>query len=179
MVNLRIGLAALASGMIAVSFAAQAQDASEVEVQTPAIVADLFACREISDDAARLACFDREVGTIQEKQERQEIVIADKEEVRETRRGLFGFSLPKIGLFKGDDEEDIDEVAVTIASARKMSNGRVSFTTEDGARWVQVDKTLVLRDPKPGDQVTIKKGAIGSYMAKIGKARAFRARRVD
>ena len=149
--KLSLGFAALT-----LTLPAAAQDKDADGIKTPAIVADLFACRDIVDDEARLACFDREVGVIQSKQQREEIVIADKEEVRETRRGLFGFSLPKIGLFRDDDEEDeLDRVQVTIASARKMSNGRVSFTTDTGARWIQVDNTPILRDPKPGDNVTI------------------------
>ena len=174
-----LALSTIATGLVvAAPLAAQDNDASAVE--TPAIVAGLFACREIADDAERLACFDREVGTIQEKQQRKEIVIADKEEVRETRRGLFGFSLPKIGLFSSDDDEDeVDSLETTIVSARKMSNGRLSFEVEGGGRWIQTDNTAVLRDPKPGDTVEIKKGAVGSFMAKIGKARAFRAKRVD
>lgn len=166
--------------VILLSFPVNAQDGEGPEIEPPAIVKDLFACRDIADDSERLACFDREVGTIQEKQQRKEIVIADQEAVRETRKGLFGFSLPKIGLFSGDDEEDdVSSIETTIVSARKLSNGRVSFEAEGGGRWIQTDNTAVLSDPKAGDTVEIKKGAVGSFMAKINGRRAFRAKRVD
>ena len=35
-----------------------------------------------------------------------ESVVVDKAEIREARRGLFGFKLPKIRLFGGGDDDD-------------------------------------------------------------------------
>ncbi len=176
--------AALASASLAGAFVfaapSQAQDDTTPDFDTPELVAQLFACRDIADDSERLACFDREVSAMQGAQESKELVIVEKEQVEQTRKGLFGFALPKIGLFKGDGGEDeISDLETTLVSARRMNNGRYSFVVEGGARWIQTDKTPVLRTPKAGDPVTIKKGAIGSYMVKFGKARAFRARRVE
>jgi hypothetical protein len=108
-------------------------------------------------------------------------VIADREQIKETKKGLFGFTLTKIGIFGGgeDDEDEVSSVTMAIASQRQMANGRYIFTMVDGARWMQTDNTTVLREPQSGDEVEIKKASMGSYMAKIKGSRAFRVRRVD
>jgi uncharacterized protein YigA (DUF484 family) len=158
-----------------------ANNKDDINIETPEIMAKLFDCREIADATDRLACFDREVGTVYEAQASKELVIADREQIKETKKGLFGFTLPKIGIFGGgeDDEDEVSSVTMAIASQRQMANGRYIFTMEDGARWMQTDNTTVLREPQSGDEVEIKKASMGSYMAKIKGSRAFRVRRVD
>lgn len=147
------------------------------------LVADMFECRAISNPEERLACFDREVNRVYEAQESKELVIADREQIKQTRKGLFGFTLPKIGLFAGSDDDDetekVSEITAVLASARPMRNGRYLLTLQDGSRWQQVDKVKVLGKPSAGDEVVLKRGALGSYFAKIGKRRAIRVKRID
>lgn len=169
---------ALAAALAPAVAIAQQPDAPGSD--TPQVVARLFDCRAVEDDEARLACFDREVDAVIEAQAKKDLVIADREQVKQTRRGLFGFTLPRIGLFGGDDEEDeVKEIIATIARAREMRNGRYVFELEDGARWMQSDNFTILRTPKAGDSLAIKRAALGSYMAKINGGRAFRVKRVD
>ena len=160
-----------------------AQDKNEdtINIETPRLVEQLFDCREIADSSERLACYDREVNNVYEAQTTRELVIADREQIKETKRGLFGFKLPKIGLFDGgdDDEEELNELTTTLTSARQNSSGRYILVVEGGARWMQTDKTPVFGKLEPGDEIVIKSGVLGSYMAKIGKRRAVRVRRLD
>jgi hypothetical protein len=44
---------------------------------------------------------DTKVAALQLAQEQRQIVIVDQQEVREAKKGLFGFSLPQIKLFEG------------------------------------------------------------------------------
>ena len=87
----------------------------------PAQVQELYNCRDIADSAARLACFDREVGELQAADTKRDITFADRETVKKTRRGLFGFTLPSLGLFGGDgDEDEIKSVETTVASSSQV-----------------------------------------------------------
>lgn len=146
----------------------------------PEVIEKLFDCRSIADANERLACFDREVDIVFTARESNEIVITDREQIKETRRGLFGFNLPKIGLFGGgDDDDEVNEVMATVAEARQQRNGRYLIVLSDGARWIQTDSTAVLRDIDSGETIVIKTAAFGSYLAKVGSRRAFRVKRVD
>ncbi len=175
----------IALSALGATSAASAQSDEAVAVPGSELVAEMFECRTIENPEERLACFDREVGRVFAAQESKELVITDREQIRQTRKGLFGFTLPKIGLFGGGDDDDddqveeISEITTTLASARQMSNGRYLLTLEDGARWQQVDKVPVFGGPGAGDEVTIKKGVLGSYTAKIGKRRGFKVKRLD
>lgn len=161
---------------------AAAQKALDVE-GTPQAVQELFDCREIADAAQRLACYDGKVAELQQAQEDKKIVIADKEQIQEARRGLFGFTLPKIKLFGGGDgddgQPDIDEITTTIASSEKVGRGELAFTLEDGARWIQTDNRYFSRAVPAGEEVTIKTAALGTYFAKIGKRYTIRVKRVN
>ncbi|MBO6525722.1 hypothetical protein [Erythrobacter sp.] len=180
--HLRIVGAAIVVTVLAAAPTA-AQSDSESAVDTPAIVEELFDCREIADPDARLACFDREVAKVYDAQSSRQLVIADREQVREARKGLFGFTLPKLGIFGGGDddgdEEKITEIASTLTDIRRMGNGRYLLTLESGAQWMQTDSTPVLGNPSEGDEVVIKRAALGSYMAKIDGGRAIRVKRTD
>ncbi len=175
----------IGTGIIVITLAGgpgAAQRSIDRPTDTPAIVEELFACREIAEADARLACFDREITKVYEAQNSRQLVIADREQVRETKKGLFGFTLPKLGIFGNSDEdkeETIREITSTISSIRRMGNGRYLLVLETGARWMQTDSTPVLGSPREGDEVIIKRAAMGSYMAKIEGRRAMRVRRVD
>ncbi|WP_374138562.1 MULTISPECIES: hypothetical protein [unclassified Sphingomonas] len=138
----------------------------------------LVACKAMADPAARLACYDREVASIDQAEQRNELVIVEKEQVRKARRTLFGLSLPRIDLLAGADNDDtIDQIDGKIASARQGPGGwRV--TLEDGSIWQQVDDKPMFRDPKPGDTVIVSRGALGSYFLRVNKVPAIKVRRI-
>ena len=69
----------------------------------------LVDCRAIKETADRLACYDREVASLDAAERSKDVVIVDKEQVREAKRTIFGLALPRIKLFGGDD--DADEVS--------------------------------------------------------------------
>jgi len=135
-------------------------------------------CRKVPDSAERLACYDKAVADLDTAEKSREVVVVDKDQVTEARRGLFGLSLPRIRLFDSSNEPDIDEVESTVTIITKNGNGQVSFTVEDGARWVQTDTRTVV-NVRPGTKVTLKRGAMGSYFAKFHGAIAVRVRRVN
>lgn len=161
---------------------AAAQSDAGPEVAPPEVISKMFDCREIEDAEARLACFDREVARVYEAQASRELVIADREQIKETRRGLFGLRLPKIGLFSGGDEggeDDVGQITATLSGASRLRNGRYIYTLEDGARWLEIESSAGSRRYSAGDTIVIKKAALGSFKAKVNGRRAVRVRRLN
>lgn len=174
-----------ASGVLAAGLSspagAQEIDRRKMLTEPPAIYTELIACREISEAAARLACFDEKVTALQTAQSNNQVVIADREQVREARRGLFGLTLPKIKLFGGDADEgdEIQSIDGIIQSARTIRSGKWLIQLEDGGVWQQTDPPRsTMRRPKPGDKITIERAALGSYLAKVNDGRGFKVKRV-
>ena len=177
--NCRILLAAAAGLAVSSAAAPAAAQDDRILSQTPEAVQKLYDCRNIADPTQRLSCYDTQVADIASKQQSEDILITDRETVREARRGLFGLSLPSIRLFSGGDEEEFNEINTTIARAWRVGTGQWAFELEDGARWVQNDTFSLYSDIDPGTEVTIAKGALSSYTAKIGNRRAIKVKRVQ
>ena len=139
----------------------------------------LRACQAISVDAERLACFDNAVGTIVAANDAGDLQVVDREDVRQTRRSLFGFSLPDIGLFGGDDDEDEELFTTTITRVRYSSARRAQFTTEEGAVWEMKNIPRRLRRIEPGDSVEFKEASLGYYFVRIDGQMGVKGRRVQ
>lgn len=174
---------AIGAALFAVGGAALAQDQSDgadSSEDRPEIYEDLLACRAIDAVEARLACYDQRVDALSKAEEEGTLIVVDTEVVKETRRGLFGFSLPRIGLFGGgdrdDDDERIDEIEARIASARRYSATRWEFRLDNGTVWRQTSAER-LYEPDEGTLVTIKRAALGSYKARLQGQGSIRVRR--
>jgi len=113
------------------------------------------------------------------------VVIVDQEVVTRARRDLFGFSLPKIDLFRKRDKgkdaepEEIRRIEDSLAAFRIDATGRALITLANGARWLQTDNAPVLGEPKAGEKVVIETAALGSFKASIGGRRAIRVKRLN
>lgn len=106
--------------------------------------------------------------------------MVDQEDIQNTRRTLFGISLPRVKLFGDADDgtPQIKEVTAVIRSTSEGEAGRIVFTLEDGAVWAQTDDYPVFRFVKPGQKVTIKRGSFGSYFADFASTVTVRAKRL-
>lgn len=159
-----------------------AMPASAQDAPRPAALQALTACRALTSDAERLACFDRAAAELDASVERKEVVVLDKQEVKKTRRSLFGFSLPKLRLFGNDRDQDeaeeaeFQEITTTVKSLRRLRTGQWQFTIEDGAVWQTTESPSF--QPGIGETVTIKKGLLGSYFIRFGKSRPVKGIRV-
>lgn len=148
--------------------------------QRPEIFSKLLDCRTITDSAARLACYDRQVAAIDAAAQRDEVVVLDKEGLKKTRRSLFGFTFPKLPFLGSDNDEMKPEFATIeakITATREIGYGKWSFRLEDGAEWQSVEP-IKNRAPRIGMTIEIKRGSLGSYVGKIGNWPAFRMKRV-
>ena len=146
----------------------------------PPVFEELVSCRSIADPTARLACYDTKVAAIDEAEKRDELVLADKTAMKEARRGLFGFSVPKLKIFGNDTKEDEKfELVAKIDSAYQASYGKWTIVLDDGARWVQIDTQVLRKSPTRGMEIKIRAASMGSYFANIDGARAIRMKRVN
>lgn len=146
-------------------------------------VTALQACRTVSDAGARLACYDRAVDALTAATASGDVVVVERTEVRKARKGLFGFTLPRIGFLTGkpDNAEDVaDELRLdtVVTAARSIGNGKWRFTVEGGGLWETVEATVGFRDPAPGKKVLIEKGSLGGYFITIEKGRRVQAKRI-
>lgn len=147
---------------------------------TPAPIGRLLACRALTAAAERLACFDRETGAVADALVRRDLVAVDRDKVRSTRRSLFGFSLPKLGLFGDDDEADeIKQIDGVIAGVGRNRDGGFTFRLADGARWSQADGKPIALEPRAGDKVVVRRGVLGSYTLSVAGQPGVKVQRVN
>ena len=146
-------------------------------------VAALQQCRTIADPATRVGCYDRAVDALTTASAAGDVVIVERQEVRKARKGLFGFTLPRIGFLTGkpDNAEDVAdeaELETTITASRGIGYGKWRFTVEGGGIWETVETNSGFSDPLPGRKVTLTKGLLGAYYAKVAGGRRVQAKRI-
>jgi hypothetical protein len=171
-----------AAAFIALAALAGAAPAEQARESRPDLFKKLIDCRAITESAARLACFDERVAALDAAEAKQDVVVVDRGQIRKARRSLFGLTLPRLGIFGGGKEEEAEEegfsqIDSTIQSARRNREGKWVLILEDGARWVQVDNRSLLPDPAAGQPIRIRRAALGSSLANVGKQTAIRMRR--
>ncbi|WP_347302772.1 hypothetical protein V5740_12320 [Croceibacterium sp. TMG7-5b_MA50] len=175
-----------AMGMMAITLMvaplqhAAAQQKSAGAASATGLSQRLAACRAITDDTARLACFDAAAAALAGAEAAGEVRLVDRATVQEARRAVFGFSLPRINLL-GDDEDEgarVREISGTLAEVRPFSRGLHLLVLADGSRW-QTTEERTNFFPRSGDTITIAAGALGSYVARIDDGRSIRVKRIN
>ena len=146
---------------VALVSAGTAPAARRVQPGTPAQVQRLMSCRTIAAADQRLACYDREVTSMQQAIANQDLYMVDKERARAAGRSLFGFSIPNFGGLFGNSDQ-ISQIDGTIKGAGHNSDGGWLITLEDGSVWTQTDDWPGF-EARPGEKVTVKRGVLGSF----------------
>jgi len=73
---------------------------------------------------------------------------------------------------------DLNQIEGTVAGVTQNADGGWIIKLADGSVWSQTDDTPVALDPRRGDKITVKRGALGSYFVKIGNQPGFKAKRI-
>jgi len=169
-------LLAIAAGTAGVS-AATAQQRNAPQANA---VAKLVECRKIADPDARLKCYDAGVDGLNAAVAGGSIVVVDREDVRRTRRSLFGFTLPKLPFFKGDTSQDDtpDTIEGVIKSVKNLPNDKYLIELDGGAVWQTLQEASLQMTPKAGQKIRISSGALGGYRLSVAGRPALRAQRV-
>ena len=155
--------------------------AAQDTVPRPRHLEAIGACRSISADPERLACFDREAAALVAATRSGQLSVVDRADMKAARRSLFGFQLPKVPFFAGDKSVDDspDQIETKIVSAQEVARGRYRMTLADqGAVWENTDSPMRLSAPRAGDTIVIKKGSLGSYFLRIDGQVGVKGRRI-
>jgi hypothetical protein len=164
--------------------AAALAQSNSADQPRPELFEALLRCRAIADDAAKLQCFETATASLEQAVEAREVVVVDREQVRESRRRLFGLDLPRLPIFGGgggdDDDDDADDVSSlegVVASVGWNSLGKYIIRLEDGGTWHQTDDRHLGVEPRRGNKVVINRGALGSYMMRVNGQPGMRVKR--
>ena len=174
-----LSLGAQALLVISLATPEMASAKEKVNNATPEIFRALVDCKRQPDPTARLACYDKGVSALEQAAIKHDVVIADREMIREARRAQFGYTMPSLRIFGGSDEDAVKELQTTVRSVRQLGLSLVRFTTEEGSVWQQTESRTLAVDPKPGTKVVIKAHALGRYTATFEGQVAINVQRVQ
>ena len=156
-------------------------------------------CAEIARDADRLACYDRLFAPATHHDVAQSAAptsnaappmeatptsaaasTATAAVASDQLRRDFGLSAADKNARTRQEERpaDLDSISVTIQSVSRRSTGEQVFRTSDGQVWVEVESGSRVR-VEPGDSVTIRKAALGSFVLVTSSKAGTKVRRVD
>lgn len=149
--------------------------------------AALEACTKLTDASARLACFDREVAALMTREQKantaapgaaaaKTAVPPPRQLTEEQKMGLTPERIQQLER-PATAPPPPSTMTAAIQGISVDGNGHQVFTLENGQIWrqVEVDSHFSV---KPGDSITISKGALGSYFMSLGKHRNTRVSRV-
>lgn len=153
---------------------------SQTAPERPEVLNQLTACRALTGDAERLACYDRQVAALEAAEASREIAVVDRQQIRRTRRSLFGLVLPDLGIFGGDNDQGeegagVNEINSTVLSTGTGSDGRTVFHLDDNSVWVQTDGRPGYA--RRGEAIRIRRGPLGSYIANVAGRAGIRVTR--
>lgn len=154
---------------------APASVAAQEAGPAPAAYRAMVACAAEADAAVRLACYDRTVAALAAATREGEVIVVDKAEVERRQRDAFGSrSEPAL---TGPDGEELDQLDSVVAGISYTPFGKLVLRLENGSVWRQLDSRDLARPASPGMAVSLRKAALGSYLANIGGQTAIRVRR--
>lgn len=167
--------------MTVIAAAVLGSSGSAARTDPPLALRALDGCRAIAAPAQRLACFDQTTAQLMTATASGEISVVDRAEMRQARRSLFGFAMPKLPFFAGDRsaEDDKGTLDSTITWVRRIDDERFQLRVADGnALWETVESYMTFDEPRKGQKISIKRGPLGSYVLRINGQRGLKGKRV-
>jgi hypothetical protein len=138
-----------------------------------ALLDSLFACAELTSDTARLSCFDREIAEIKKKNPQPPASVAP---TGEQKFGLSDKQVLELGATPGE-EPTPRALHAHIASVSRYPAERQVFVLDNAQTWQQIELDLDFA-VRIGQEVTISKGALGSFWLSSDSHRATRVKRI-
>ncbi len=153
------------------------QASAAVDPGRAAVVQAISDCRKLSDNDARLACYDKATDAFEQAQNKGDVVVVDREQVHQVTRQSFGFNLPSFSIFSRGNEGPLENVEAHISSAQQDGTGRWVLTTDENAIWQQIDTTPLNDAPHQGEKLVVRRAMLGSYFCKVGNEAPLRCAR--
>jgi hypothetical protein len=136
-------------------------------------------CSAIREDRARHACFDdvsRAAGYLPDDAPSAKNEFGLRTSPPQQTAKDFGLRAPSPQ--PADEKPRNNELQVTLTSVTEARDGKLAFTTSDGAQWRQTESGMLGNTPKPGQTMAIEKTSLGGFFCKPPKGPAFRCRRI-
>ncbi len=173
---LRSGWMAVAGTVsILTAIPASAQDGSVVRQ-----VDELSRCRAITQDGARLACYDQATATILASRASGELMVMDRKAVIARKQSRFGLATPTSDMFGGgkdDANTEVRQIDTKITSAKAANSyGRWNLELANGSVWQTIDALTF--PPDPGDRIVLKEAPLSGYRASIAGGRSVLVKRI-
>jgi hypothetical protein len=143
--------------------------AADKPAPTSRIFDDLAACRAITVDAERLACFDRTAGNAVAARSKGDLLVLDREKVVERKRARFGLALSDGAVFGGGIEDKATEVTEVNSTIREVGDGpysRYNVGLANGMVWQTTEPMRGV--PKVGADVNLTNGLLGAFKMRTG-----------
>jgi hypothetical protein len=134
------------------------------------LVEPFRACGKITDNTARLTCFDQALQTLDQRQ------VVVQEAAREQAEADYGRKKFEASASSGNEKGEIraaapaavDELKSKIAEVFVQNvNGRHMIVLENGQMWRETSVSSFRGTLRPGMEATISEGSIGGYRMKF------------
>lgn len=143
----------------------------------------LSACRQIADQIARVACYDKAM----DKQANEQSAGTEAKPPVASPRQTFGLSHPprpprplRAPAHRGVPKvKPVDGITVELAKAERDLQGDWVMTTTEGAVWRQVNDDRPYKPPHVGSTMGIKRALMGGFFCTIDGQAAVRCVRDD
>ncbi|MBX9731244.1 MAG: hypothetical protein K2X59_07935 [Sphingomonas sp.] len=123
------------------------------------------ACRSVADDAKRLACFDQAAAALEERVKAKDVVVVDRESLKQDRRRQFGLVNAEDPTYRAAGVSEPAELKGKILWTKPVGQFH-RISVEGAGVWETTEYTF--RAPVAGGDVVIRKGALGSYKIQYG-----------
>jgi len=173
----------IASSLLGLNIAAGTAQGADTAASHP--------CAGIDEDSARLACYDRTFGRGPASAKPATAAAVPVAAAAGTAAAIPAadaaakaqreFGLSETGKRALDDNKSVpqepESLTATVKSASRRPTGEQVFVLENGQVWVET-ATFTAARVQPGDAVTVRKGALGSYLLVTPKRVATHVRRL-
>ena len=134
------------------------------------------ACAAQSDDAHRLACYDREIGRLIAKEPHAAAVAPAKAPAPEASFGARGSEVARKQEQASPPQPG--NLTAKIAKVDQRPRGERVMTLDNGQVWVERSAASFF-PVKVGDQITIQAGTLGSYRLQLPSGRSTLVTRLE
>lgn len=150
--------------------------AGTTRAAAPASTADFLTCAPEKDDARRLACFDAAVDRARTAPANPAPAVAAAPLTKEERFGLQG-ELKQEKAQKVPELQDLEQLQAQVTKVSTKPHGELVLTLENGQVWTEIQANSGAR-VKAGERVTIKPGALGSFLLVAPNGRSSKVTRI-
>ena len=142
----------------------------------PATTAEFLACGAEKNDAQRLACFDAAVDRARAVPANPAPAVVAAPLSQEEKFGLRG-ELKQEKAQKVPELQELEQLQAQVTSVSSKPHGELVVTLENGQVWTEIQTSSGAR-VKAGERVTIKAGALGSFLLVAPNGRSTKVTRV-